>query len=109
MLLSNLLKTAGAAAVIAIGVGASSSASAATTETRCYGGDCYRMVCNDWGYNCRRMDYMGRVGYVRPRDRLVCDADGDDCHWMSTRVYRGHYDYDYNYDNDYYGDDYYGD
>jgi len=101
-MLLNLLKTTGAAAVMAIGVAMSTSASAATYETRCYGGDCYRMRCNDWGYNCRRIDYIGPVGYFRPRDRMVCDADGDDCHWAPARVYR--YDYDNDYDDDYYGD-----
>jgi len=101
-MLLNLLKTTGAAAVMAIGVAMSSSANAATYETRCYGGDCYRTRCNNWGDNCRRMDYLGAVGYLRPRDRMVCDADGDDCHWAPARAYR--YDYDNDYDDDYYGD-----
>jgi len=100
-MLLNLLKTTGAVAAMAIGLAMSTSVSAATYETRCFGDDCYRMRCNDWGYNCRRMDYLGAVGYVRPRDRLVCDADGDDCRWMPARVHPYRYDYDY---DDYYGD-----
>lgn len=103
-MLLNLLRTTGAAALMAIGVAMSTSASAATYETRCYGGDCYRMRCNDWGYNCRRMDFLGAVGYSRPRERMMCDADGDDCHWSPARAYRYDYDNGYDYDDDYYGD-----
>jgi hypothetical protein len=48
------------------------------------------MRCNDFGYNCSRTDYYGNVAYMRHRDRLMCDEDGDNCHWVRTRVY----DYD---------------
>jgi hypothetical protein len=100
MLLSNILKTTAVAAFAGLGVAAVvSPAAAATYETRCYGDDCYRVRCDDFGYACRRMEYMGDVGYVRHRDRMVCDEDGDDCHWVRTRTYT--YDYD---DDDFYGD-----
>jgi hypothetical protein len=99
MLLSNILKTTAVAALVGIGVAASASlAAAATYETRCYGDDCYRVRCDDFGYACRRMESMGDVGYVRHRDRLMCDADGDDCHWVRARIY------DYDNDDDFYGD-----
>jgi hypothetical protein len=98
MLLSNTLKTAALAALVGLGVAGAGAlpAAAATFETRCYGDDCYRVRCNDFGFNCRRVEYLGDVGYVRSRDRLVCDEDGDNCHWLRTR------DYDYDYDYDFY-------
>ena len=100
MLLSNILKTTAVAAFAGLGVAAVvSPAAAATYETRCYGDDCYRVRCNDFGYNCVRTESLGDVGYVRYRDRMVCDADGDDCHMVRTRTY----DYDRD-DDDYFGD-----
>jgi hypothetical protein len=98
MLLSNALKTAAFAGLVGIAVAGAGAppASAATYETRCYGDDCYRVRCNDFGFNCRRIEYLGDVGYVRSRDRLVCDEDGDNCHLMRTRTY------DYDYDEDLY-------
>ena len=95
---SNVLKTVAAAGLFGLAItGASvTAASAATYETRCYGDDCYRMRCNDFGDNCRRIDYLGDIGYVRHRDRLMCDADGDDCHWVRERIY--------DYDDDYFSD-----
>jgi hypothetical protein len=99
-MLRNILKTSTAAALIGLGVVAASATTAAarTYETRCFGDDCYRVRCNDFGYNCVRMEYMGPIGYVRHRDRLMCDSDGDDCQWVRTRMYD---DYDY---DDFYGD-----
>lgn len=96
MLLSNVLKTTAFAALVGLGFAGASvtPASAATWETRCYGGDCYRVRCNDFGFDCRRIEYLGDVGYARMRDRLVCDEDGDNCHWVRTRIY----DYDDDYD-----------
>ena len=100
MLLSNALKTTAIAGLLGLAtIGASANtASAATYETRCYGDDCYRVRCDDFGFDCRRVDYFGPVGYVRYRDREICDEDGDNCHWVRTRTY------DYNYDDDLYGD-----
>jgi hypothetical protein len=100
-MLSTTLKTAGLAALIGLASmgGASAPAAAATWQTRCYGDDCYRVRCNNFGYDCRRIEYLGDVGYVRYRDRMVCDADGDNCHMVRTRIY--------NYDSD--DDDFYGD
>jgi hypothetical protein len=92
MSLSNGLKLTALAGLIGLGVcgAAATPAAAATYETRCYGDNCYRMRCNDFGYNCSRIDYYGDVAYMRDRDRLMCDEDGDNCHWVRTRVY----DYD---------------
>jgi hypothetical protein len=94
IMLSNVLKTAAAAGLfgLAIAGASASTASAATYETRCYGDDCYRVRCNDFGGSCARMEYLGDVGYVRHRDRMVCDSDGDECHWVRERIYN--YDYD---------------
>jgi len=94
MMLTNILKTGAAAAVIGLAIASATTtpAAARTFETRWYGDDCYRVSCNDFGYNCRRMEYLGDVGYARPRDRLMCDADGDNCHWVRTRVYDEDFD-----------------
>lgn len=99
-MLSTTLKTAGLVTLIGlVGVGtASTPAAAHTWQTRCYGDDCYRVRCNDFGYDCQRVENLGDVGYVRYRDRMVCDEDGDDCHMVRTRTY---YDTD---DDDYFGD-----
>src|SRR5690348_15755938 len=98
MLLSNGLKLTALAGLIGLGAGgtiaAATPAAAATYETRCYGDDCYQVRCNDFGYNCSRMEYFGDVGYVRHRDRLMCDEDGDNCHWVRTRIYRDYDDFD---------------
>ena len=102
MMLSTTLKTGAFAALIGLAsMGAASTPAAAHTwQTRCYGDDCYRVRCNDLGYNCVRTESLGGVGYVRYRNRMVCDEDGDDCHMMRTRIYN----YDGDEDNDFYGD-----
>lgn len=96
MLLSTPLKLTALAGLIGLGLcGATAAPAAATTyETRCYGDDCYQVRCNDFGYNCSRTEYFGEVDYARHRDRLMCDEDGDDCHWVRTRVYRDYDDFD---------------
>jgi len=101
MTLSNTLKMAACAGVLGIATIASSAstASAATYETRCFGDDCYRVRCDDFGFGCRRIEDLGPVGYTRYRDREVCNEDGDDCHWVRTRIYN-----DYDYDDDTFGD-----
>jgi hypothetical protein len=100
MLLSNTLKTAAFAGLVGLAFAGAGAlpASAATYETRCYGDDCFRVRCNDFGLDCRRIEYLGDVGYNRPHDRLVCDEDGDNCHMVRTRTY----DYDSDYDEDEY-------
>src|SRR5689334_11663301 len=89
MLLSKTLTTAAFAGLVGFAATGASvlPASAATYETRCYGDDCYRVRCNDFGYDCRRIEYLGDVGYTRSRDRLVCDEDGDNCQLVRPRVY----------------------
>lgn len=96
MTLSNVMKTTACAALLGVAAlaGSARTASAATYETRCYGDDCYRVRCDDFGY-CNRIERLGDVAYIRHRDRLMCNEDGDDCHWVRQRVYE--------YDND--GDD----
>lgn len=87
--LSNALKGSALAALIGIGFASAGAmpAAADTLKTRCYGGQCYRLQCNDFGYDCERVAYLGNVGYLRHRDRYICDADGDECRWVRTRVY----------------------
>jgi hypothetical protein len=69
-------------------------AAARQTYTRCerYGDDCRRVVCNDWGRNCRVVarwdrDRDRRYRY-RSRDysgrHYVCDRWGRDCYWVVT-------------------------
>ncbi|HEY4114288.1 MAG TPA: hypothetical protein VGM17_09530 [Rhizomicrobium sp.] len=99
MTLSNVMKTTAFAALLGVAAlaGSARTASAATFETRCYGDDCYRVRCDDAGFDCQRIENLGDVAYIRHRDRLMCDADGDDCHWVRERVYE--------YDNDQYDND----
>ena len=93
---SRVLKTAAVAALLGVGlVGAgATSASAEIIKTRCFGDDCYRVRCNDWGFDCVNIGYEEHA--YRPfRSRYVCDADGDYCHWVRT------YDYERDYDEGY--------
>jgi len=39
-------------------------------------------------------EHLGTVGYMKYRDREVCDEDGDNCHWVPTRTYYGDGDFD---------------
>lgn len=69
------------------------SASASYTTTRCGGGYCHVVRCDNDGDNCYtvrsydRDDYYYRSGYQGGR-RWVCEADGDDCRWVYDRDYR---------------------
>jgi hypothetical protein len=94
---SNVLKGSALAALIGIGLASAGTTPAAadTLKTRCYGGQCYRLQCNDFGYDCVRVAYLGNVGFLRHRDRYVCDADGDECHWVRARVYDEDMDEDF--------------
>jgi hypothetical protein len=95
--LSRSLKAAAVAALLGAGLAGAGaiSASAETIRTQCDGdGDCYRVRCDDFGNDCVNIGYVERAN--RPfRQRYVCDAYGDDCHW--TRIY----EYDRDYDDDY--------
>lgn len=93
--MNKTLMSAAVAALLGVGLAGAGTtvASADTIRTRCVGDDCYRVQCNDWGYDCVDIGY--RQQYDRPyRSRYICDADGDDCHWSRT------YDYDRDYDRD---------
>lgn len=94
MTLSNVMKMTACATLLGVAAlaGTARTASAATYETRCYGEDCYRVRCDNFGYDCERMQPLGDVAYIRHRDRLMCDEDGDNCRWVRQRVYE--------YDND---------
>ncbi len=97
---SNALKTAAVAALLGVGLmGAGvAPASADTVRTQCYGGDCYRVRCNDFGYDCVNIGYE-EPAYRPFHSRWVCDADGDNCHWAriyDDRAYRD-WDDDYGY------------
>ena len=72
-------------------------ASADTIETRCSGyGDCYRVRCDDYHEDCVRMGYYNSGYYNNGYRRWVCDADGDDCHWVYDNGYHyRHYYYDH--------------
>ena len=95
---SNTLKTAAIAVLLGVGlVGAGvPSASADTIRTRCYGDDCYRVRCNDFGFDCVNIGYESDRVYRPFHSRWVCDADGENCHWARF----------YDYDRDYYDDGY---
>ena len=94
---SNLLKGAAVAGLLGLGaLGASAvPASADTIETRCSGyGDCYRVRCDDFHEDCVRIGYYNSGyynGYYNNGRRWVCDADGDDCHWVYYNGYRYRY------------------
>lgn len=66
-MLANALKTAAIAALLGLGAAgaASTSASAYTIKTRCFGDDCVRMQCNDFGYDCLRIGRSDRDDYDR--------------------------------------------
>jgi hypothetical protein len=89
MLLSvgNVVRASALAGVIGLAFAGATPASADTLKTRCYGDDCYRLQCNDFGYDCERVAYLGHVGYLRHRDHYVCDSDGENCRLVRTRIY----------------------
>lgn len=91
-MLANMLKTAALAALLGLGVAGASgtAASAYTIKTRCEdGGDCVRLQCNDFGYDCFRIGYTERYEYDRPYSYTT-----------RTDTYAPDYDGGYNGDND---------
>lgn len=104
--LSRALKTAAIAGVVGLGLsgtGAVTSASADTIRTQCFGDDCYRQRCDDFGYDCVNIGYYDEHVYRPSHWRYVCDYDSDDCHWARIYTYdRDDYDrYDRDYDDGY--------
>ena len=88
---SNSLKTAAVLAVLGGGamIAGAMPASADSYRSDCMGNDCVRLQCDDWGNDCVRVGYFHRSerAYAPYHARYVCDADGDDCHWVRTPVY----------------------
>ena len=78
MTLSNILKNAACASVLGIAAiaGSASFASAATYETRCYGDDCYRVRCDDFGFGCPAPAVGDVVPYcpIKQEDLLLHDT-----------------------------------
>lgn len=114
-MLDKTLKTAAIAALLGLGmVGVSgTSASAYTIKTRCFGDDCVRMQCNDFGYDCFRIGSFDRDAYDRTYTRTYTyyprtytyypySYDYDNGYYRDYDVdhYRNHYDYDNDYDED---------
>ncbi|MDE2134208.1 MAG: hypothetical protein KGM97_06635 [Alphaproteobacteria bacterium] len=112
--LSKPLKTAALAGLFGLGmfVASATSASAHYISTRCDsdGDRCWRVVCDDDGDDCRRAnsygsyygdynrsDYYNRTynrwhdydrynrDYGRYNRRWVCDSDGENCRWSTSR------------------------
>jgi hypothetical protein len=95
-MLINTLKVAAGAGLLALGLAAASSPAQAYTMERCNDNGCYRVRCDDDGYNCTRISsYYGSSYYVRrtyttpmydrpyyhAAGRYLCDTDGDECRW----------------------------
>ena len=101
------LTTAAFAGLMGLGMMASTGPASAFTERHCNSDGCWTVSCDEDGQYCRRVwdrdNYADRhrytdTGYVRGngyydgdswreynRDigrRQVCDADGDNCHWV---------------------------
>ncbi len=95
---SRALTTAAMAALLGAGLAGASatSASADTIKTRCSDEGCYRVRCNDFGFDCVNIGYEEHYIYRPYRSRWVCDADGERCHWARY----------YGYDRDTYDEDY---
>ena len=116
MRFSRTVKTAALVGLLGLGAAAAACgpAQAARSSIRCDrdGDHCWRVVCDDEGYDCRtytlsgygyRNDgayrryydrdgsgyygngYYGNGYYYNGRRRWVCDRDGDDCHWSYVR------------------------
>lgn len=105
-MLANALRMTAAAALLGLGAIAvtATQASADTFKTSCYGGDCVRLQCDDWGRDCFR---IGRVDYDRP----VPYGYTQSYNVYPDRYYAPDYEYHYNYVPDYdynysYGPDY---
>lgn len=107
-MLANTLKTAALAALLGLGVAGVSGtiASAYTIKTRCYGDDCVRMQCNNFGHDCYRIGYYDRDDYDRAYTRSYTyypySYDYDDGYYRDYDAYhyRNHFDYDNDYDED---------
>jgi hypothetical protein len=95
-----------AAAVLGLGAIAvtGTSASADTFRTRCYGDDCVRLQCDDWGRDCFRISRFDRDDY----DRAAPYRYTESYNVYPDTTYGPDYDYDYNYNPYYYDDDYPG-
>ncbi len=108
--LSKPLKTAMLAGLFGLGMFAATAtaASARYTSTRCDSYRCWRVVCDNDGDECRRASYGGDYGdynrsdyynrtynrsynrdynrdYDRNNRRRVCDSDGENCRWSTSR------------------------
>lgn len=89
---SNGLKTAAIAALVAFGAPATRPAHADTYGTRCDSDSdrCYAVRCNDDGDDCLRVSdyhYTGMPPRVyRYRSSYLCDSDGDNCRWVRERI-----------------------
>lgn len=106
-MLASTLKTAAMAGLLGLGLAGagSTAASAYTIKTRCYGDDCVRMQCNDFGYDCFRIGYTERYDYDRPYSyaprSYTYYPDYDDGYYRdydTDRYYARPYDYDDDYD-----------
>lgn len=102
--MKSLRTTARYAALAAfVGLGAvavSTPASAYIYKTDCMGDSCVRVRCDNDGDFCVRVGYReyDRPNYRRYESRYECDADGDNCAYVTTtyRTTSGYYD-DYGY------------
>lgn len=104
-MLANALKLTVAAAVLGLGAIAitGTPASADTFKTRCYGDDCVRMQCDDWGRGCFRVGRFDRYDYDRPAPYGYTET-----YTYPDRYYVPDYDDYYHYAPDYDYDDYPG-
>ena len=110
-MLANTLKTAAMAGLLGLGLAGAggTAASAYTVKTRCYGNDCVKMQCNDFGYDCYRIGYTERYDYDRPyayttRSYTYAPYDSDGGSYRdydSDRYDARPYDYDDDYDTPY--------
>ena len=106
-MLANTLKTTAIAALLGLGVAGANgtAASAYTIKNHCYGDDCVRMQCNDFGYDCVRIGYTERYDYDHPysyraRTYTYYPYDYDDGYYRDYDTSR-YYAQPYDDDNDY--------
>jgi hypothetical protein len=106
-MLAHTLKTAAIAALLGLGIAGTSgtSASAYTIKTKCYGDDCVRMQCNNYGYDCFRIGYFDGGDYDRPYGytrTYTYTYPAHDGYYDAYGVYhyRNHFDYDNDSDED---------
>ncbi|HEX4160693.1 MAG TPA: hypothetical protein VHY79_19655 [Rhizomicrobium sp.] len=98
-MLENTFKSIAVATALGWGaMAAAAPASAETYRTSCYGDDCMRLQCDDWGRDCVRLGYFDR--YASPA------AAPDEYYTQSYREYPDSYygppppDPDDDYDSD---------